>query len=77
MHFELTQMAKMIEAQLSKAEIEIEWNNQARIFAHTGMNGILQGGYWLAACKLHTSEAAQKIWQLRRQPFLPKKDSSV
>jgi hypothetical protein len=75
--FELKQIAKMIAAQLSQAEIEVEWNNQARIFAQSGMNGLLNGGYWFAACNLHTSEAAQKIWQLRRQPaqpFLPKKD---
>jgi hypothetical protein len=75
MLLELRRIAKIIEAQLSQAEIEIEWNNQAKIFAQSGMNGVLQGGYWLASCKLHTSEAAQEIWQLRRQPaFLPKKD---
>jgi hypothetical protein len=74
---ELRRIAKETEARLSQAEIESEWNNQARIFVHSGMNGLLKGGYWLTSCKLHISEAVERIWQLRRQsaqPFLPKKD---
>src|SRR4029450_12731311 len=77
MLFELTRVAKETEARLSQAEIEIEWNNQASIFVESRMNGLLKGGYWLTACKPHTSEAAQKIWQLRKVPVhppLPKKD---
>ena len=73
----LRQIAKETEARLSQAEIEAEWNNQARIFVQTGMNRQLTGGYWLTSCKLHASEAVQKIWQFRRlpaQPLLPKKD---
>jgi hypothetical protein len=74
---ELRRIAMETEAQLSQAEIEVEWNNQARLFLQSGMNRPLNGWYWLTACKMQTSEAAQKLWQHRRQParpILPKKD---
>jgi hypothetical protein len=76
MLFELRRVALETEAQLSQAEIEIEWNNQARLFLQSGLNRRLDGWYWLTACKIHAREAAQKIWQLWRlaPPQVPKKD---
>jgi hypothetical protein len=76
MLFELRRIAKDTEAQLSQAEIALEWNNQGRIFLQSGLNRRLDGWYWLTVCKMHSSEAAQKIPQLRQpaRPLLPKKD---
>jgi hypothetical protein len=76
MLFELRRIAKDTEVQLSRAEIDLEWNNQARIFLQSGLNRRLDGWYWLTICKMHSSEAAQKIRQLRQpaRPVLPKKD---
>jgi hypothetical protein len=77
MVFELRRVAKETETYLSEAEIEIEWKNQATIFVQSGMNRLLNGWYGLTVCKLHISEAAQRVWQLRReplQPVIPKKD---
>jgi hypothetical protein len=76
MLFELRRVAKDTERQLSRAEIDLEWNNQARIFLQSGLNRRLDGWYWLTVCQMHTSEAAQKIRQLSQpaRPLLPKKD---
>jgi hypothetical protein len=76
MLFELRRVAIETEAQLSQAEIELEWNSQARLFLQSGLNRRLDGWYWLTACKMHASEAPRKIWQLRRPAPapLPKKD---
>jgi hypothetical protein len=76
MLFELRRVAMETEVQLSQAEIELEWNNQARLFLKSGLNRRLDGWYWITACKMHASEATQKIWQLGRPapPPLPKKD---
>jgi hypothetical protein len=76
MLFELRRIAKDTEAQVSQAEIDLEWNNQARIFLQSGLNRRLDGWYWLTVCKMHSSEAAQKIPQLREpaRRLLPKKD---
>lgn len=76
MLFELRRIAKDTEAQVSQAEIDLEWNNQGRIFLQSGLNRRLDGWYWLTVCKMHSSEAAQKIPQLREpaRRLLPKKD---